>query len=103
MQHWVKDGQDDGGSLLELMVVVLITAIMAVMTIPLLHQQIVVREIDMVARRFIAHAQFARAQALTLGIPVQITPLYENLWDGGWVVKSPCQDHQLKSICTAVG
>jgi type IV fimbrial biogenesis protein FimT len=100
MQHWVKDGQDDGGSLLELMVVVLIIAIMAVMTIPLLHQQIVVREIDMVARRFIAHAQFARAQALTLGIPVQITPLYENLWDGGWVVKSPCQDHQLKSICT---
>ena len=100
MQHWPKDGQDNGGSLLELMVVVLIIAIMVVMTIPLLHQQIVVREIDMVARRFIAHAQFARAQALTLGIPVQITPLYENLWDGGWVVKSPCQDHQLKSICT---
>ena len=81
------------------MAVVLIIAIMAVMTMPLLHQQMAAREIDIIARRFIAHAQFARAQALTIGKPVHITPLNGNLWDEGWVVKSPCHDRQLKSTC----
>ncbi|MBU3621172.1 GspH/FimT family pseudopilin [Polynucleobacter sp. CS-Odin-A6] len=81
------------------MAVVLIIAIIAVMTIPLLHEQMASREIDLIARRFITHAQFARAQALTLGTPVHIAPLNGNLWDEGWVVKSPCQDRQLKPIC----
>jgi type IV fimbrial biogenesis protein FimT len=82
------------------MAVVLIIAIIAVMSMPLLHQQIAVREIDMVARRFIAHAQFARAQALTLGMPVHIAPLNGNRWDEGWVIKSLCEDRQLKSACS---
>ena len=81
------------------MAVVLIIAIITVMTIPLLHQQIATREIDTIARRFIAHAQFARAQALTLGMPVHITPLNGDRWDKGWVIKSVCQNRQLKSIC----
>ena len=81
------------------MAVVLIIGIMAVMTIPLLHEQMATREIDIIARRFIAHAQFARAQALTLGMPIHISPLNGNLWDEGWVVKNSCNDRQLKSDC----
>jgi type IV fimbrial biogenesis protein FimT len=100
INRYAKNSQDEGGSLLELMAVVLIIAIITVMSIPLLHQQIAVREIDMVARRFIAHAQFARAQALTMGIPVHIAPLNGNRWDEGWVIKSPCEDRQLRSVCS---
>jgi type IV fimbrial biogenesis protein FimT len=81
------------------MAVVLIIAIMALMTIPLLHEQMAAREIEMIARRFIAHAQFARAQALTLGVPVHISPLNGGLWDEGWVVKSSCHDRQSKMTC----
>jgi type IV fimbrial biogenesis protein FimT len=88
-----------GFSLLELMAVVLMIAIMAVMTTPLLHEQMADREINMIARRFIAHAQFARAQAFTLGAPVHIAPLSGNLWDEGWVVKSTCHEHLPKSAC----
>jgi type IV fimbrial biogenesis protein FimT len=81
------------------MAVVLIIAIMALMTMPLLHQQMAAREIDIIARRFIAHAQFARAQALAIGAPVHIAPRNENLWDEGWVVKSSCNDRQPKLTC----
>ena len=77
-----------GGSLLELMAVVLIVAVLATMTMPLVYQQMAAREIDTIARRFIAHAQFARGQALVLGATMRITPLRDNLWDKGWVVKS---------------
>lgn len=90
---------DHGYSLLELMAVVLIIAIMVLMTMPLLHEHMAAREIDMIARRFIAHAQFARAQALRLGAPVRIMPLHENLWDEGWIVKNACDRNQLKSTC----
>ncbi|OYY21206.1 MAG: hypothetical protein B7X71_07920 [Polynucleobacter sp. 39-46-10] len=81
------------------MAVVLIIAIIAISTLPLLHEQMAAREIDIIARRFIAHAQFARAQALMLGVPVRITPLKEGLWEEGWVVKTVCDDHQPKSTC----
>ncbi|MES2585516.1 MAG: GspH/FimT family protein [Pseudomonadota bacterium] len=91
--------QEQGYSLLELMTVVLIIAIIVVSTLPLLHEQMAAREIDIIARRFIAHAQFARAQALMLGIPVRIAPLNEGLWEGGWVVKTACNDRQAKTIC----
>ena len=67
--------QDQGYSLLELMAVVMIIAIIAISTLPLLHGQMASREVDVIARRFIAHAQFARAQAFVLGAPVRITPL----------------------------
>jgi type IV fimbrial biogenesis protein FimT len=81
------------------MAVVLIIAIMALMTIPLLHQQMAAREIDIIARRFIAHAQFARAQALIMGAPMHMSPLNGNFWDEGWVVKSSCNDRRPKSTC----
>ena len=91
--------QERGSSLLELMAVVLIIAIMAVMTLPRLHEHMAAREIDIIARRFIAHTQFARSQAFTLGIPVRITPLTDNLWDEGWIVKSTCNDRPLRPAC----
>ena len=85
--------------MLELMAVVLIIAIIAITTLPLLHEQMAVREMDMIARRFIAHAQFARAQAFALGAPVRITPLNGGLWEEGWVVKNVCDIHQSKLSC----
>ena len=98
-KHYSQNSRDDGGSVLELMAVVLIMAIIVVMSMPSLHQQMASREIDIIARRFIAHAQFARTQALMLGMPVHISPLNGNHWDSGWVIKSPCLDRQLNSAC----
>jgi type IV fimbrial biogenesis protein FimT len=69
------------------------------MTMPLVYQQMAAREIDTIARRFIAHAQFARGQALALGATVRITPLKDNLWDEGWVVKSACEEIKLRPAC----
>ena len=77
----------------------LIIAIVAISTLPLLHEQMATREIDMIARRFIAHAQFARAQAFSLGLPVRITPLHGGLWEEGWVVQSVCGDRQANPQC----
>lgn len=73
---------------MELMVVMLIIAMIAIASIPLLQAQMAVREIETIARRFISHAQFARQQALYLGQPVQIVPLAKNDWDSGWLVVS---------------
>ncbi len=91
--------QDQGYSLLELMAVVLIVTIIAISTLPLLHEQMAAREIDAIARRFIVHAQFARSQALILGSPMRITPLNGGLWEEGWVVKNVCDERQPKSTC----
>ena len=90
---------EGGGSLLELMAVVLLVTIMAVMSMPTLQHHMAVREIDTIARRFIAHAQFARGQALTLGIPIQIAPISGNLWDEGWAVRNACSDKRASSAC----
>lgn len=90
---------DQGHGLLELMAVVLIISIIAISTLPLLHEQMAAREIDIIARRFIAHAQFARAQALLLGAPVRIAPLHGRLWEEGWVVKNVCDNRQPKLTC----
>ena len=95
----ILNKQDQGYSLLELMAVVLIIAIIAISTLPLLHEQMAAREIDIIARRFIGHAQFARAQAFLLGAPVRIAPLSGGLWEDGWVVKNVCNDPQPKSGC----
>lgn len=69
---------------------VLIIAIIAMMTMPLLQEQIASREIDAIARRFIADAHFARQQALHLGQPVRLVPNFDDHWETGWVVKSGC-------------
>jgi len=96
-----KDNSSQGGSLLELMVVILIIAIMAMITIPLLQNQIAEREIDSVARRFITHAHFARQQALHLGEQVLLRPADKGGWDGGWVVQSGCLIKATKSSCVS--
>jgi type IV fimbrial biogenesis protein FimT len=82
------------------MVVILIIAIMAMITMPLLQNQIAAREIDSVGRRFIAHAHFARQQALHLGEQVLLRPTAESGWDEGWVVQSSCIAKVAKLNCT---
>jgi type IV fimbrial biogenesis protein FimT len=82
------------------MVVILIIAIMAMITMPLLQNQIAAREIDSVARRFIAHAHFARQQALHLGEQVLLRPTAESGWDEGWIVQSSCIAKVAKLNCT---
>jgi type IV fimbrial biogenesis protein FimT len=103
-----KSANEQGSSLIELMAVVLIIAIMTVMTMPMLQEQMAAREIDMLARRFIAHAQFARGQALQLGMAVHITPSGSADgadwadwadWEDGWVVKNACPPIQSKANC----
>ena len=95
-----NDHQSYGGSLLELMVVILIVAVIAMSTMPLLQNQIAAREIDSVARRFIAHAHFARQQALHLGEQVLMAPASEAGWDNGWIVQTGCLVKVVKSGCT---
>ena len=91
--------QDQGYSLLELMAVVLIVAIAATISMPLLQEQIAVREIDTAARRFIAHAHFARQQALHTGESVKLAPVNGELWEDGWVIQSGCIGKQASSNC----
>ena len=91
--------QQSGFSLLELMAVVLIIAIVAMMTMPLLQNQIAAREIDTIARRFVTHAHFARQQAIHLGQPVRLTPNSGDDWETGWVVKSGCIGKTASAIC----
>jgi len=89
----------NGFSLLELMAVVLIIAIAAMTTMPLLQEQIATREIETIARRFIAHAHLARQQALYLGRPVHLVPISSDQWEMGWVVKSACTEKSLTAGC----
>ena len=74
-------------------------AMMAVVSMPLLQQQVAAREINTVARRFIAHAHFARQQALHLGEPVQLTPHSDDEWEVGWVIRSGCLGKQSQGHC----
>ena len=89
----------NGFSLLELMAVVLIIAIAAMTTMPLLQEQVAAREIDTIARRFIAHAHFARQQAMYLGQSVRLAPISEDYWEAGWVVKSGCIGKSVQIGC----
>lgn len=81
------------------MTVVLIIAIIIVITMPLLRYQIASREIDAIARRFIAHAHFARQQSLHLGQQIAIRPNVDGNWDAGWQVKVACGVKQIQSQC----
>ena len=81
------------------MAVVLVIAIAAMATMPLLQEQIATRQIDTIARRFIAHAHFARQQALHLGQPVRLAPRSGDQWEGGWVVDSACIGKSLNAGC----
>jgi type IV fimbrial biogenesis protein FimT len=90
---------ESGTSLLEVMAVVLIIAIIASITMPLLQQQIAYRELESVARRFIAHAYFARQQALHLGEPVKLAPKLEGAWSSGWTVGGECKSKSAHADC----
>jgi type IV fimbrial biogenesis protein FimT len=69
-----------------MMAVVAIIASMASMGAPMLQQQLAAREVEVVARRFIQHAQFARQAALFGdGLAIQIVPV-EHQWSRGWRV-----------------
>ena len=98
--RFLNKHSSQGSSLLELMVVILIVAMMAMITMPLLQKQIAEREIDSVARRFIAHTHFARQQALHLGEQVLIRPTTEIGWSNGWEVQSGCIAKLTGSGCT---
>ena len=76
----------NGHTLLEMMAIVAIVAITASMGAPLLQQQLAQREVEVIARRFIQHAQFARQAALFGdGLAVQMVPI-EHQWSRGWQV-----------------
>lgn len=83
------------------MTVVFIVAIMAVITMPRLQEQIATREIETIARRFIAHANFARNQALHLGQSILIAPRLNNQWETGWLVQSACGNKISKAGCAS--
>jgi type IV fimbrial biogenesis protein FimT len=83
------------------MTVVFIIAIMAVIAMPRLQEQIATREIETIARRFIAHANFARNQALHLGQFILITPRANNQWETGWLVQSACSNKTNRAACTS--
>jgi len=80
------------------MAVLLIVAIAATANMPLLYEQVAIREIEAVARKWIGHAQFARQQALLMGEPVRIAPYAQGDWDQGWLIKQGCSDKE-KSEC----
>jgi len=80
------------------MAVILIIAISATITMPLLQEQIATREIESIARIFITHTHFARQQALHLGEPVSLEPSSEK-WEGGWTITSGCIGKQIRANC----
>ena len=89
-----------GSSLIELMAVLLIIAIMMVIAVPLVQRQLADRQLDMVARNFVRHANFARNQALYLGEWIQLVPRNERYWDDGWIVQSGCFEKSGSEPCT---
>lgn len=89
------------------MAVLCIVAIMTIISMPLLREQVAAREIDSIARRFIAHTHFARQQALHLGEAVLINPVSmsgtignsSESWDWGWLIQSGCLTKIAKPNC----
>ena len=81
------------------MVVVFIFAIALTITMPVLHEQIAIRQIESFARRLIAHTHFARQQALHLGEPVVLEPILSKQWESGWIIASGCLGRDNKPQC----
>jgi len=72
------------------MAVLLIAAIAAMFTMPLLYEQVAAREIMAVARKWVGSAQFARQQAFLTGDSVGMVPRSQGDWSEGWVIKQYC-------------
>ena len=72
------------------MAVLLIVAIAVTVTMPLIYEQVAIREIESVARKWIGHAQFARQRALMMGEAVRIAPYSQGDWDQGWLIQQVC-------------
>ena len=80
------------------MAVLLIIAIAAMFTMPLIYEQVATREIMAVARKWIGHAQFARQQAFLAGESVRMAPSSKDDWSQGWVIKQDCSK-QKGALC----
>jgi len=83
------------------MVVLLMMAIILAFTIARLQEQAAARQLEVISRKWVTHANFARNQALYLGEPVQMLPRNNQDWNGGWVITSGCIAKQLKEDCKA--
>ena len=81
------------------MVVLLMVAIMMIIAVSLIQRQLADRQLDMVARNFVRHANFARNQALYSGEFVQLIPHNEHYWDDGWIVQSGCFEKTGSTPC----
>lgn len=79
---------------------ILIFAIAVTITMPILQEQIAIRQIESIARRFIAHAHFARQQALYLGEPIMLEPKVSGNWEGGWLITSGCLGKGNQPACS---
>ena len=80
--------QQAGFSLLEMMAVIAIIAVISIMGFPLIQNQSHRQQLDLMAQRFILHAQFARQQAMVLNQPVAISPRLNGVWNLGWKISA---------------
>lgn len=81
------------------MAVLLIMVIVLTVSVPLLHKQMAIRHLEIIAKRFVMQANFARNQALYLGKSVQIAPHDGKHWSDGWIIFSGCIDQLTKVGC----
>lgn len=80
------------------MAVLLIIAIAAMFTMPLIYEQVATREIMAVARKWVGSAQFARQQAFLTGDSVRMVPRSRDDWSQGWVIKQDCSKRN-EALC----
>ena len=83
-------GEEQGYTLLELMVVIALLSLMLMFGVPQIQTQFYERELEHAARQFIYHAQFARQRALYGGTDVFLKPRAINddaNWQSGWQVE----------------
>lgn len=81
------------------MVALLLTAIVLAFATPRLQEQVAAKQLDVIARKFIMHANFARNQSLHIGGAVRIMPRDDQDWNHGWLVTSGCVSQHASSGC----
>lgn len=84
----LREGGEQGYTLLELMIVIVLISLLLMFGVPQIQTQFYERELEHVARQFIYHAQFARQRALYGGRDVILKPRVTNddeaNWNSGW-------------------